>query len=67
MYQIYVGGGGAGDPSKGEGGPSTHQGEKIGVFLHVFGAEDACKHFLALFCKFWGNFFIKSNKKWFLG
>ena len=30
-------------------------GEKIGVFLHVFGAEGAAKIFLALFfCKFGG-------------
>ena len=47
------------------------RGEKIGVFLHVFGVEGAENVFFAApkaprkffvhFCKFWGNFLIKKQ------
>ena len=41
----------------------TPVGEKIGVFIHVFGAEGGAKNVWALFCKFWGDFLIKEQLK----
>ena len=55
----YLGGGG--DPSR---GVHLHtRGEKIGVFLHVFGAKDAAKTFLSTFFKIIGKFVNKNAIK----
>ena len=35
--------------------------EKIGVFLHIFGAEGTAKNFWAFFSKFLGNLLITYN------